>query len=76
MGRRPKVRGIAMSPYGTFFTLIIIDIQDHPHGGGRKSKGNKDPRSPWGWKCKGRKTVLKKKPFILISVRKARMMKK
>ncbi|KAJ3116860.1 hypothetical protein HK098_006465 [Nowakowskiella sp. JEL0407] len=43
-GWRPSVRGIAMSPY------------DHPHGGGRKSKGNKAPRSPWGWKTKGWKT--------------------
>lgn len=30
---------------------------DHPHGGGRgKSKGNKDPRSVWGWLTKGKRT--------------------
>ena len=30
---------------------------DHPHGGGRgKSKGNKQPRSIWGWLTKGKRT--------------------
>lgn len=30
---------------------------DHPHGGGRgKSKGNKHPRSVWGWLAKGKRT--------------------
>lgn len=34
---RPTVRGLAMN------------AADHPHGGGRgKSKGNVDPKSPWG----------------------------
>lgn len=34
---RPTVRGLAMN------------AMDHPHGGGRgKSKGNVDPKSPWG----------------------------
>lgn len=34
---RPTVRGLAMN------------AMDHPHGGGRgKSKGNIDPKSPWG----------------------------
>ncbi|KAJ5217322.1 54S ribosomal protein RML2 [Penicillium chermesinum] len=34
---RPTVRGVAMN------------AMDHPHGGGRgKSKGNVDPKSPWG----------------------------
>ena len=34
---RPTVRGVAMN------------AADHPHGGGRgKSKGNVDPKSPWG----------------------------
>lgn len=34
---RPTVRGVAMN------------AKDHPHGGGRgKSKGNVDPKSPWG----------------------------
>jgi ribosomal protein L2 len=34
--------------------VIILFSVDHPHGGGRgKSKGNKHPRSPWGWLTKG-----------------------
>ena len=34
---RPAVRGVAMN------------AADHPHGGGKgKSKGNVDPKSPWG----------------------------
>lgn len=45
LGRRPRVRGVAMNAC------------DHPHGGGRgKSKGNKDPRSVWGWLTKGKRT--------------------
>ncbi|KIJ28152.1 hypothetical protein M422DRAFT_190118 [Sphaerobolus stellatus SS14] len=45
LGFRPKVRGMAMNAV------------DHPHGGGRgKSKGNKHPRSPWGWLTKGKRT--------------------
>ncbi|OSX66790.1 hypothetical protein POSPLADRAFT_1042104 [Postia placenta MAD-698-R-SB12] len=45
LGRRPHVRGMAMNRC------------DHPHGGGRgKSKGNKDPRSIWGWLTKGKRT--------------------
>jgi ribosomal protein L2 len=52
-GWRPAVRGIAMSPY------------DHPHGGGSKSKGGKAPRSIWGWKTKGPRTVKRKRWFII-----------
>lgn len=52
-GIRPRVRGIAMCPV------------DHPHGGGYKSKGNKAPRSPWGWKTKGWKTVRYRKDHIV-----------
>ena len=46
MGRRPKVRGVAMNPV------------DHPHGGGegKAAKGNPHPVSPWGWITIGRKT--------------------
>ncbi|KDQ62943.1 hypothetical protein JAAARDRAFT_146761 [Jaapia argillacea MUCL 33604] len=45
LGRRPSVRGMAMNAC------------DHPHGGGRgKSKGNKHPRSVWGWLTKGKRT--------------------
>ncbi|KAI1268796.1 ribosomal protein L2 [Xylariaceae sp. FL1019] len=39
---RPTVRGVAMNKV------------DHPHGGGRgKSKGNRNPVSPWGVPTKG-----------------------
>ncbi|GIW40114.1 MAG: 50S ribosomal protein L2 [Candidatus Binatia bacterium] len=49
LGRRPRVRGIAMNPV------------DHPHGGGEgRSKGN-HPQTPWGKPTKGYKTR-KKKP--------------
>lgn len=53
-GFRPAVRGIAMNP------------NDHPHGGGRKSKGGKQARSPWGWLTKGPKTVKRKKWFVVV----------
>jgi large subunit ribosomal protein L2 len=44
LGRRPKVRGMAMNPV------------DHPHGGGEgRSKGN-HPQTPWGKPTKGYKT--------------------
>ncbi len=44
LGRRPKVRGIAMNPV------------DHPHGGGEgRSKGN-HPTTPWGKPTKGYRT--------------------
>ncbi|KIW99619.1 uncharacterized protein Z518_11032 [Rhinocladiella mackenziei CBS 650.93] len=48
---RPTVRGVAMN------------AADHPHGGGRgKSKGNRDPVSPWGTPAKsGFKTRPKNK---------------
>lgn len=45
LGRRPKVRGVAMNPI------------DHPLGGGEgKSSGGRHPCSPWGWPTKGYKT--------------------
>jgi large subunit ribosomal protein L2 len=45
LGRRPKVRGVAMNPI------------DHPHGGGEgKSSGGRHPVSPWGKPTKGYKT--------------------
>lgn len=46
LGRRPSVRGSAMTP------------RDHPHGGGegRSSVGMPGPKSPWGWRTLGRKT--------------------
>ncbi|EIW71589.1 hypothetical protein TREMEDRAFT_27405, partial [Tremella mesenterica DSM 1558] len=45
LGIRPRVRGVAMN------------AADHPHGGGRgKSKGNKHPRSIYGWLTRGKRT--------------------
>lgn len=45
LGRRPKVRGVAMNPI------------DHPMGGGEgKSSGGRHPCSPWGQLSKGKKT--------------------
>ena len=63
LGRRPKVRGMAMNrfvipPTSSLQQLTVIPPRcDHPHGGGRgKSKGNKHPRSIWGWNTKGKRT--------------------
>ena len=51
LGRRPKVRGVAMNPV------------DHPHGGGEgKTSGGRHPVSPWGTPAKGYKTRRKNKP--------------
>lgn len=45
LGRRPKVRGVAMNPV------------DHPMGGGEgKSSGGRHPCSPWGQLAKGKIT--------------------
>jgi len=50
LGKRPKVRGVAMNPH------------DHPHGGGEgKSSGGRHPVTPWGVPTKGYKTRRKKK---------------
>lgn len=50
LGRRPKVRGVAMNPV------------DHPHGGGEgKTSGGRHPVSPWGVPTKGYKTRKAKK---------------
>ena len=55
MGRRPKVRGVAMNPV------------DHPMGGGEgKSSGGRHPCSPWGLPTKGFKTRRKRKSNRLI----------
>jgi large subunit ribosomal protein L2 len=50
-GRKPRVRGVAMTP------------RDHPHGGGegRSGVGRRSPMTPWGKPALGRKTR-KKKP--------------
>ena len=45
LGKRPKVRGVAMNPV------------DHPMGGGEgRTSGGGHPVSPWGKKAKGKKT--------------------
>jgi large subunit ribosomal protein L2 len=45
LGRRPKVRGVAMNPV------------DHPHGGGEgRTSGGRDPVTPWGKPTKGKRT--------------------
>jgi large subunit ribosomal protein L2 len=50
LGRRPKVRGVAMNPI------------DHPLGGGEgRSSGGRHPVSPWGVPAKGYRTRSKKK---------------
>jgi large subunit ribosomal protein L2 len=50
LGRRPKVRGVAMNPV------------DHPMGGGEgKSSGGRHPTTPWGKPTKGYKTRHKRK---------------
>ncbi len=50
LGRRPKVRGVAMNPV------------DHPMGGGEgRSSGGRHPCSPWGIPSKGFKTRNKRK---------------
>ena len=49
LGRRPRVRGVAMNPV------------DHPMGGGEgKSSGGRHPCSPWGMPAKGYRTRRKK----------------
>jgi large subunit ribosomal protein L2 len=52
LGRRPAVRGTAMTP------------RDHPHGGGegRSPIGLPGPKSPWGKPTLGHKTRKKSKP--------------
>ncbi|WGK68929.1 50S ribosomal protein L2 [Candidatus Haliotispira prima] len=44
LGRRPKVRGVAMNPV------------DHPHGGGEGRTKGRHPQTPWGVQTKGKKT--------------------
>ncbi len=55
LGKRPKVRGVAMNPV------------DHPHGGGEgKSSGGRHPVTPWGVPTKGFKTRKRKSSDRLI----------
>jgi large subunit ribosomal protein L2 len=60
LGRRPKVRGVAMNPV------------DHPHGGGegKAGQGNPHPVSPWGMLTKGFKTRRRKDTTRFIIKRK------
>lgn len=58
LGRRPKVRGVAMNPI------------DHPLGGGEgRSSGGRHPVSPWGMPAKGYKTRDRKKPSSRLIVK-------
>jgi len=55
LGKRPKVRGVAMNPV------------DHPMGGGEgRTSGGGHPVSPWGKKAKGKKTRNNKRTDALI----------
>jgi len=55
LGKRPKVRGVAMNPV------------DHPMGGGEgRSSGGRHPCSPWGMPTKGYKTRKNKSSDRLI----------
>ncbi len=57
LGRRPKVRGVAMNPV------------DHPHGGGEgKTSGGRPPVTPWG-EPEGVKTRKRKKASNRLIVR-------
>ena len=59
LGKRPKVRGVAMNPV------------DHPHGGGEgKTAAGRNPVTPWGKPTKGGKTRSKKKPSTKFIVKK------
>lgn len=61
LGRRPKVRGVAMNPV------------DHPLGGGEgKSSGGRHPVTPWGTPTKGYKTRKKHKPSDRMIIKRKR----
>ena len=61
LGRRPKVRGVAMNPV------------DHPMGGGEgRSSGGRHPCSPWGMPTKGFKTRKNKSSNRLIVKRRTK----
>lgn len=58
LGRRPKVRGVAMNPV------------DHPHGGGEgRTSGGRHPSTPWGVSTKGHKTRKEKKRSNVFIIR-------
>ena len=61
LGRRPRVRGVAMNPI------------DHPMGGGEgRSSGGRHPCTPWGKPTKGYRTRKKKTSDNLIVRRRKR----
>lgn len=61
LGRRPKVRGVAMNPV------------DHPHGGGEgRTSGGRHPVTPWGVSTKGHKTRPKTKRSNMYIIRRRR----
>lgn len=67
MGKRPRVRGVAMNPV------------DHPMGGGEgKTSGGGQPMSPWGQLAKGFPTRTKSKPSnsMIVVRRNGRKLKK
>ena len=65
LGRRPKVRGVAMNPV------------DHPMGGGEgKTSGGGHPVSPWGVPAKGGKTRNNKATDKFIIKRRTKKRKK
>lgn len=51
LGQRPHIRGVA-----------VANPKDHPHGGSYKDNGigMSSPKSPWGWKTRGKKTRKRK----------------
>lgn len=58
LGKRPKVRGVAMNPV------------DHPMGGGEgRSSGGRHPCSPWGMPTKGYRTRKNKRTDKFIVTR-------
>ena len=62
LGRRPKLRGSALTP------------RDHPHGGGegRAPIGMPSPKSPWGKKTLGKRTRHNKRTAKYIVRRRAK----
>lgn len=63
LGKRPHIRGVA-----------VANPADHPHGGSYKDKGvgGPSPKSPWGWKTRGKKTRKRKIGLkFLVSPKKA-----
>ncbi len=61
LGRRPKVRGVAMNPV------------DHPMGGGEgRSSGGRHPCTPWGVPTKGYRTRKNKRTDKFIVKRRSK----